>query len=344
MKLLPALGLNELAASGHKINDTESMTNPFSETTSWSYQDNDWLQMQTLANGATANYTYNAIGQVTRLLNQIGSTTISDFSSIAYDGVGNRTAVTASIPGATALSGTTSYSYDTKDQITLETSTRNGGFTDNFGFDSAGNPTTFKGVTKTYNSNNQQTGTGFSHDGNGNPTNYGGTTLTFDPENRLTSYGSVLTAGYNGDGLRGWKQNASGRTYFLYDGILPVVEIDSSGSVGATNTFGTNSLVSRQAGSASVSYSFDSEGSLSQRSDSSGNVLTNFLFSAHGSVLSGTVSEPFGYKAMTGYFTDFETGQDLLTNRYAARSRVLANGEMRSRLVASIRQMYLSGN
>ncbi|MEK6280590.1 MAG: hypothetical protein AABN95_09585 [Acidobacteriota bacterium] len=44
------------------------MTNPFSETTSWAYLNNDWLQSQTLANGATANHTYNAIGQVTRLL------------------------------------------------------------------------------------------------------------------------------------------------------------------------------------------------------------------------------------------------------------------------------------
>jgi hypothetical protein len=49
---------------------------------------------------------------------------------------------------------------------------------DNFGYDPAGNPTSFKGITKAYNSNNQQTGTGFSHDSNGNPTNYGGTTMT----------------------------------------------------------------------------------------------------------------------------------------------------------------------
>jgi len=92
-----------------------------------------------------------------RFLPQISSTTISDFSSIGYDAVGNRNSVTASIPGATSLNGTTGYTYDTKDQITQETSTRNRGFTDNFAYDSAGNPTSFKGVTKNYNSNNQQT-------------------------------------------------------------------------------------------------------------------------------------------------------------------------------------------
>ena len=265
-----------------------SMTNPFSEITSWAYQNNNWLQTQTLANGATAGYTYNALGQITHLLNQIGTTTISDFSSIAYDGVGNRNSVTASIPGATLLSGTTGYTYDTKDQITQETSTRNSGFTDGFGYDSAGNPTSFKGITKSYNVNNQQTGTGFVYDSNGNPTTYGGSTLTFDPENRMTAYGTVLTAGYTGDGLRAWKENSSGRTYFLYDGIVPVVELDSSGSVTATHTFAANGLVSRREGSTSVFYSFDSEGNVTQRSDASGSVLSNHLFSAHGSNLSGT--------------------------------------------------------
>ena len=293
-----------------------SLTNPFSETTNWAYQNNDWLQTQTLANGATATYTYNSLGQVTRLLNQISGNTISDFSSITHDGAGNRTSITASIPGATSLNGTTVYSYDSKDQITQETSTRNGGFTDNFGYDSAGNPTSFKGVTKSYNSNNQQSATGFVYDGNGNSATYGGVTLTFDPENRMTAYGSVLTAGYNGDGLRAWKQNASGRTYFLYDGIVPVVELDSAASVTATNTFGAAGLISRRVGTASTFYSFDSEGNVAQRSDSSGSVLSNYLFAAHGAILSGSLSEQFGYKAQFGYYTDNETGLQLLTNRY----------------------------
>ena len=214
------------------------------------------------------------------------------------------------------MSGATGYSYDSKDQITQETSTRNGGFTDNFAYDHAGNPISFKGITKSYNSNNQQIATGFGHDGNGNPTTYSGTTLTFDPENRMTAYGSILTAGYNGDGLRAWKQNSSGRTYFLYDGNVPVVELDSSGSVTATNTLGANGLISRNANSITVFYAFDCEGNVTQRSDASGNVLSNHFLSAHGSILNGALSEPFGYKAQGGYYTDTETGLQLLTHRY----------------------------
>jgi hypothetical protein len=167
-----------------------------------------------------------------------------------------------------------------------------------------------KGVTKSYNSNNQQTGTGFTHDGNGNPTNYGGTPLTFDPESRMTAYGSILSAGYTGDGLRAWKQNASGRTYFLYDGNLPIVELDSTGSLTATNSFADNGLVSRCEGSTSAFYSFDSEGNVAERSDAGGIVLVDHFFSAHGSALSGTLSDPFGYKAQSGYYTDNETGTD----------------------------------
>jgi RHS repeat-associated protein len=302
-----------------------SMTNPFSETTSWSYQNNNWLQTLTLNNGVTATYTDNAMGRVTRLLNEIGNTTISDFGSIAYDGAGNRTSVTADIPGATSLNGTTGYTYDSQNQLTQETSTRNEGFTDNFAYDSAGNPTTFKGQTKTYNSNNQQTGTGFSYNGNGDPTTYGSTTLNFDPENRMIAYGSVFTAGYSGNGLRAWKQTSGGRTYFLYDGADPVIELDNTGTIISTNTFGATGLISRRTGSTSVFYVFDSEGTVSQRIDSSGNTLNSYWFNAFGERLSGSQTDPFGYRAQFGYYTDNEIGLQLLTHRYydPARGRFL---------------------
>ena len=253
---------------------------------------------------------------MTRLLNQFGGSTLSDFTSVGYDGVGNRTSITASVPGLTTLNGVTSYQYDTKDQLTQEQSTRNGGFTDSFGFDAAGNPTTFKGATKTFNSSNQQTGTGFAYDGNGNPTTYKSITLTFDPEDRLTAYGTTATAGYGGDGLRAWKQAAGATTYFLYDGIAPVVELDQTGAVTAVNTFGGSGLLSRRANASSVFYTFDPQGNVSERTNNSGVVLSHYLFDAHGSSLNGALTEPFGYKAQWGYYTDIETGLHLLANRY----------------------------
>jgi RHS repeat-associated protein len=137
----------------------------------------------------------------------------------------------------------------------------------------------------------------------------------------MTSYGSVLTAGYRADGLRGWKQSGTARTYFLYDGILPIIEMDSSGSITATTSFSTLGLVSRREGSTSVFYTFDSEGNVAQRSDATGTVLSNHMLDSHGALRSGSLSEPFGYKGQFGYYTDQETGLQLLTHRYYDPSR-----------------------
>jgi RHS repeat-associated protein len=292
-----------------------SMTNPFSETTSWSYEDNNRLWTQTMSNGAVTTYTNNSLGQVTHLQNQIGSTTLSAYT-ISYDGAGNRSSIAASNIATSALNGNGTFTYDTKNQLLEELSTRNGGFTDDFGFDGAGNPTSYKGVTKAYNSNNQQTGSGFSYDGNGNPTAYNGVSLTFDPENHLTALGTTLTAGYRGDGLRAWKQVSSGTTYFLYDGTNPIIELNASGAVVATNSFCPHGLVSRRVNSVSVLYAFDSEGNVAERTDASANVLSEHFFDAHGVSLTGSPVEPFGYRAQFGYYTDIETGLHMLTNRY----------------------------
>ncbi len=156
----------------------------------------------------------------------------------------------------------------------------------------------------------------FSYDSNGNPTAYNGVSLSFDPENRLTAHGSTLTAGYRGDGLRASKQTSSGTTYFLYDGSNPIVELDASGSVSATNSFSPRGVVSRRVSSVSVLYTFDSEGNVAQRTDESANVLFDHLFNAHGVSLNSSLSEPFGYRAQLGYYTDNETGLQLLTHRY----------------------------
>lgn len=132
----------------------------------------------------------------------------------------------------------------------------------------------------------------------------------------MTAYGNILTAGYTGDSLRAWKQNGNGRTYFLYDGIVPVVELDSSGTVIAANTHGATGLVSRRISTTSTLYSFDSQGNVSHSTDSASGVLSHHLFSVHGSIVSGSLNGPFGYKAQFGYYTDSETGFQLLTFRY----------------------------
>ena len=210
-----------------------------------------------------------------------------------------------------------SYTNNTKDELTQESSNRNGAYTNNFGYDTAGNPTSFKGVARAYNVNNQDTAN--VYDVAGNPTTYGGTALTFDAENRMTAYGAGLTAGYTGDHLRAWKQGAAGRTYFLYDGEFPLVEMDSTAAVTAANTFGANGLLSRRSGATTVFYTFDPQGSVAQRLGTGGTVLSSHTYDAHGAERSGAANpDPYGHDAQWGYYLDSETGLHLLTFRYYA--------------------------
>lgn len=287
-----------------------------SGSTTWTYLATGWLWTQQAANGATATYTYNSWGSPTRIFNQApGGAVLSDYSNLGYDGVGNMATVTGSLTAAPAYGGQTNYTYDSKNEITQEASTRGGGYTNNFGFDGAGNPTTFKGIAGTFNSDNQSTL--YTHDGNGNPTTYKGVTYAYDAENRITAIGTVLTAGYAASGMRAWKQTSAGRTYFLYDASTPVIEMDASGSVTAINTFGVNGLLSRKTGATSTYYSFDPQGNVSQRLDSSGNVLSSFRFDVYGvGTSTGAPVDPFGFRAQVGYYTDLETGLQLLGHRY----------------------------
>jgi RHS repeat-associated protein len=128
-----------------------------------------------------------------------------------------------------------------------------------------------------------------------------------------------------GDGLRVWKQVGTGqnavRTYFLFDGSRPVVELNSTGTtVKAVNTFGANGLLSRSVPGASNSfYTFDPQGSVCQRFGSTGTLLSSDEYDAYGALQSQTpagVGDVFGYGAQYGYYTDPEDGLVLLTNRY----------------------------
>ncbi len=304
-------------------NRLSSLTDPFSHTITWSYQNNNWLSQQTYDNNTYALYARNALGQLTRLRNygQNGSQLLSDYLNLTHDGAGNLVNLEASIPAHTAYSGVTTYAYDTKNQLTGESSTRYTGYQYTFTYDSAGNPTTFKGTTHTYNNNNQLTNTGYAYDGNGNPTTYGGTTLTFDPENRMTAYGTALTADYCGDNLRAWKDTTGleggTRKYFLYDGTRLLHEMEAAGTIIATNTWGTDGLAMRNDSRGSVYYLYDPQGNVAHRADQYGTILSNDLYDGYGSLLDGgDTIDPYGYNAKYGYYLDQETGLNLCTFRY----------------------------
>jgi RHS repeat-associated protein len=140
---------------------------------------------------------------------------------------------------------------------------------------------------------------------------------TYDVENRLTAYGSALTNGYRGDGLRAWKQPSGGsKTYFLYDGTEVVCELDSSGNLAAHSTFGAGGLISRRVGSTTTWYAHDPHGSVSLTLDGNGDAVSKHGWDAYGTSLGTAPSGPFGYGAAYGYYTDSETGLCALAFRH----------------------------
>jgi len=318
------------------------LTNDNSETTSYSYADNGWLQSKTLANGVVTKFTRDTQGRLRDLANKTGAgVVLSDFSVPAmggYDGVGNRLSVTASMPGAPAnYSGTTSYAYDygqsanpalNRSQLTQEASTRASG-TFAYGYDGGtsggpGNPTSFKGGTITYNADNQASNRGSVYDGNGSPTTYARTTQAFDPENRIAS-SQHIACSYDGDDHQiertlTYSNGQKDNWYKLYDGDMPIGIYFTSDRLPSgsppmyfisTNTFGADGLVSWYSGS-STFFTFDERGNVAQRLNSDATVRTSDLYDAYGSLTSADTRGSsnyandlcFGYGGQWGYYTD----------------------------------------
>ena len=242
---------------------------------------------------------------------------------MTYDAAGNRTSMYVSDIANPTYSGTTNYTYDYKDELTQEQTTRNGSSTNNFAYDVAGNFTTNRNATvPAANADNQLTTSGYSYDGDGNPTTYAGSTLKYDPESRMTAYGSAETNGYGMDGLRVWRTQGGVTTFYIYDGNSPTIELSSTGALLALNTFGRCGLISRATNTATTAkhfYAFDPEGSPVVILDGTGTQVAAVEADAFGkSVYTANVSsDPYGgFGSQWGYYTDSGTGMELLAHRY----------------------------
>ena len=230
----------------------------------------------------------------------------------SYDGVGRLVGTGATSPANAALSGSTSYSYNSKGELVTVSSARGGGYNKSYSYDNAGNNTT---LGLTFNSNNQISSNGYAYDDNGNPTTYRNTSLTFSPENQMLSYGSALTAEYRGDNMRAWKEDSDGnRTYYLYDGITVIAEMDSDGEITALmTTLGCEVLARNE-----TYYQSNIEGDVAHRLNANtGAVISSDVYDPYGNlVYGGSTSDPYGYKVIAGYYKDHETGLFYLANRY----------------------------
>jgi len=254
-------------------NHLQSVTGPNSVGASWTYYDNSQLKQQTLSNGVTTTYTYDAKGALSRQSNtDQNGLQFSSFTSLTYDGADNQTGVTAYLAPPQGIYGpgaytNKTYSYDSHDQLTSENRTQSsmpngtyfGQYAINYVYDNNapsgnGNATTFRNNATTYDADNQlksfNGNNGFQYDGNGNPVKYQATSLNFDAQDNLTLINGRLSASYRSDGLRASKLDPSSgnRQWFLYDGSELLCELDSTGNVTAWNLWGANGLAARETG------------------------------------------------------------------------------------------------
>jgi YD repeat-containing protein len=140
---------------------------------------------------------------------------------MGYDALGDRTSFTASgFPtGTNTFNGLTSFAYDARDELTGETSARDGSYSASMIYDGVtmntttgpGNPTYERNLSLVYDGkgDNQIASDSGNHawayDGDGNPVTYLSNANTFDIESRQTAYAvpmgggyAILTMGYDG--------------------------------------------------------------------------------------------------------------------------------------------------
>ena len=263
----------------------------------------------TLTDGTgTTTFQYDELDRLTRM-------TYSDGKAVSqvYDANGNRTTLTDS-------TGTTAFGYDTLNRLT------SGAYPGTYGiwswtYDQVGNRLTQNSpsgqTTYGYDANNRLTSGGgktYSYDNNGNLTSIsGGTTFAYDAHNRLSQAnlpgGLSVQYLYNGDGLKLRRTEGSAVTRYYHDGIRPIYETNSAGSLQAQlerDIFGN--LLSRQDGGGTrYYYHHDGLGSTTALTDASGNVAAQRTYDAWGNRRTSSGSAPGNYQ-YTGAEVDPTSG------------------------------------
>ncbi len=301
-------------------------TNPYSESTSLSYDAANRLTTQTNANSSVSTFSYDSANRTTDVWHKDSSANVLAHYSYTYDYASN-------VITRTDTNGdVTTFGYDNADQLTGESrSNGNGlGYTLAFTYDHNHNRHTrvLNSVTDTYSYDAHDKLTGitggtnktYGYDSNGNCTSVtvgsSVTTLTYDVENRVTAitYPSSATNSfaYNGEDLRTQKVDSSGTKNYVCDGDSPASPVLKDGA--AVYTLG----LSERRGTTSKFLHADALGSTRGITDSTQTVTDSMLYDAFGNTLSrtGTTPTPFGFVGASQYQSDINSGLQLLGHRY----------------------------
>lgn len=282
----------------------------------------------TFPNGQTRNYLYDDQGRLTQLSNvHPGAGNLATFaygydlnhSTSAYNRLGQRVSMTATVPSQGLNGHLTKYEYDTVYQLTKATYPSVAPFNGevhSWTYDAIGNRLTNKvnATTQTYayqrigaNQNNWQRllndgQNAYTYDMNGNTLTRNGPggnfTFAWDLENRIYGITGAVTASYLHDhqGRRVSKTVGSATTTFLYDGLNLIRE---SGASAADYLFGPgiDEPLAMSRGGQIYYPAVDALGSIQLVTNASGSVQNKYLYDVWGltRTQTGTLANPFGY-------------------------------------------------
>ena len=292
-------------------------------TTTFAYDADSNVSTQTYPNTTKATFTYNNADHLTQIIDVTGSKQ-TQFLNLSYQ---------RDAAELLAADGSTSYGYDPLDRLGTASSTT-------YGYNGANNLTsiTITGSTTTTltvdaasqlsslvkkNGSTVVQQLTYTYDNAGNRTkvvdqNNVTTTFGYDESNRLTSYGSMATYKYNGDGLRVSKTVSGSTTtqvWALPEGPPTVLKDGSANFVTGLGGLPLEQIVTSGRTTSVYYYHLDQLGSTRVITDSKGATVNTYTYDPYGNITasSGTLSNPFRY---AGQYFDTESGLYYLRARY----------------------------
>jgi len=282
----------------------KSITDPAFKKTDFYYQ-NGLLDKVVYPNGTETNYSYDLNDRTTQLVNKKTDGAIISIFEYLYDPVGNKAQMTDD-------EGVHTYQYDMTNQVT-RVDYPDGTYNE-YTYDAAYNRstlTTLEGtIDYTYDKNNRMLAAGiksYTYDNNGNQlteTANGVTTAyQYDLKNQLAQInygdGSSNEFTYNVSGQRITKTDSKGEVHFIYDGHNILMETNAEGVINSSYINGTFNIGALYLKNMVDKYTYfikDALGSITQFTDSAGDVVESYSYDIFGSIRIKTSIDDLGIK------------------------------------------------
>jgi RHS repeat-associated protein len=278
---------------------------PDGKKIAFSFDEKNRIQSVLYPNGLAGRWTHDANGQVVKIDYRDSRDKVVAGSSYRYDANGN------AIERQDAQGQASRFSYDPAGQILEETS-REGAIKYSYG--AGGNRLRVQEGKQIreykHNAADQLIQAGnelLSYDANGNligkKSAAGATVYEYDSENRLvktvTPDGAATTYGYAPTGERVWRRDKSGTTYFLYDGLDLIAELDNELRTNKmfVHGLGIDRPVVMLQGKETYYYLADRYGSVTHLVNGKGEVAASYAYDAFGKVKTRQrpIGNPFAY-------------------------------------------------